>query len=132
MISSLKYARSVGRGFAVWSMAADILTTQEYCCSANCFPRQLLCLRPLRSFPLTFSHSIREVKMIRYFNSNRTLLVLVLMLVALLFSGSGKSNAKVLLSCQEQCEQQYNQCRSLGIDYYTCTQQRNYCLYHCG
>jgi hypothetical protein len=69
--------------------------------------------------------------MVRYFNSSRTLLLLVLMLVALLFPGGSKSDAKVRLTCQDQCQQQYNQCLSLGIDYYTCTQQRNYCLYHC-
>lgn len=69
--------------------------------------------------------------MIRYFNSIRTLLLLAVMLVALLFSGGGNSDAKVRLSCQDQCQQQYNHCLSLGIDYYTCTQQRNYCLYHC-
>lgn len=70
--------------------------------------------------------------MSRFFNSSRTLLLLALMLAALLFSGNNRSDAKVrLTTCQDQCQQQYNQCLSLGIDYYTCTQQRNYCLYHC-
>ncbi|HVG31452.1 MAG TPA: hypothetical protein VM911_00170 [Pyrinomonadaceae bacterium] len=60
----------------------------------------------------------------------RTLFLLIVILTALLFSG-GNSGARARSTCQDQCQQQYNQCLALGIDYYTCTQQRNYCLYHC-
>jgi hypothetical protein len=65
--------------------------------------------------------------MIKY----RTLFLLTMVLTALLFSGSSKTGARARLTCQDQCQQQYNQCLSFGIDYYTCSQQRNYCLYHC-
>lgn len=65
-------------------------------------------------------------------NLRRALLLLALMVAALVTSLTTVSGVQALGPCQDQCQQQFNQCRSLGIDYYTCDQQRNYCLYHCG
>jgi hypothetical protein len=65
-------------------------------------------------------------------NLRRTLLVLAVLLAALLGSTSTGPGARAYGSCEDQCQQQFNECRRLGIDYYTCDQQRNYCLYHCG
>ncbi len=69
--------------------------------------------------------------MTRQENPRRRLLLLALMLAALFVSLGGRQSAQALGPCQDQCQQQFNQCRSLGIEYYTCDQQRNYCLYHC-
>lgn len=65
-------------------------------------------------------------------NLRRALLLLALTAAALVASLVTGPGAHALGPCQDQCQQQFNQCRSLGIEYYTCDQQRNYCLYHCG
>jgi hypothetical protein len=65
-------------------------------------------------------------------NSLRRAALLLLVLVAALCASSGAGPAaQALGACEDQCQRQYDECRRLGIDYYTCSQQRNYCLYHC-
>lgn len=64
-------------------------------------------------------------------NLRRALLLVVVLLAALYTSSGAGPAAQALGTCEDQCQRQYDECRWLGIDYYTCSQQRNYCLYHC-